>query len=240
MSIAGGHRGFTVKLTTNSINKAIKGLETRVERASIPALLEVAEKGKAFAEELYSNAQYDGEHDASLFITQEGKRTVDLTAVGDSVLFIEYGTGMWGSGKQKWYFSAKGRKIKLTATGDPTSYTRGGKTKTKYFYRGERGGKYYVSKGNYVYHLKDFGEIGKNDEGAPTITVQKYNSKEHLFKATKYNLEKEETTTPYEFVERTDSFVTSGNPPQYIMDRTKEYMMSIAPGIINNHLREQK
>lgn len=235
MSVAGGHRGFTVRINTNQINKYIQRLEKRVDRVSIEALNEIAEAGAEYAEDLYATAQYDGEHDAELYISQEGARTVELTAIGDSVNFIEYGTGVWGSGKQRWYFSAKGRDIQLTATGEPATYTRGGKTKVKYYFEGKRGGKYYVSKSGYVKHLKDYGTV--SDDGK-SITVAQYSAKDFQDHPVTYDLQKEVTKTPFEVVERSDAFVTSGNPPQYIMQRTRDYMMSRAPEIISKYIKE--
>ena len=224
-------------MTTNAINKAMKSLEERVDRASIDALTEIAEKGKEFAEDLYKTAQYDGEHDAQLYITKEGERTVDLTAVGDSVLFIEYGTGVWGSGKQKWYFSAKGRDIKLTAGGEHATYSRGGYLKTKYFYKGSKGGRNRISEFGYDYSRNVYGDIEWDGDNPKSITFDRSRNSE-VGTTKSYDIEKETEFVPQETVERTDSFVTNGNPPQMIMQRTREYMTSIAPEIISKHLKK--
>ena len=167
---AKGRQGYVIHVSTNAINQALKSIVERVDKVAQEALVEIAEEGCAYAESLYRDAAYDGEHDAKVFVSKEGPRTVDVTAVGNSVNFIEYGTGVWGSGKKNWYFSAKGRDIKLTATGEPASYVRGGYDKIKYYYEDDKGRKRHISEFGYDYSAREYGEIEYDEAGPSAIS----------------------------------------------------------------------
>lgn len=196
------------------------------------ALNEIADIGREYATELYKHAIYDGEHDAVVLKKENaGKRTVEITAVGDSVNFIEYGTGvkgLSGDGPEHWAFSKKGRDVKLTAGGRKASYTRGGYDKD--YYIGTKGKKHFVDVAvnpNVIWEGNEAKGLMPPNRSY-TASIEKFN----------YVLRQEHV--PLEVVEREDSFVTFGNPPNFVMRNTGEYMAEIAPKIVQKHLKVVK
>jgi hypothetical protein len=149
-------------------------------------------------------------------------------------LFIEYGTGVRGNGKEKkWYFSAKGRDIKLTASGEPAPpYVRGDYDKVKYYFETDKGRRHNISELGYDYSSRVYGDLDYDGDKPSAITFYRGETK------ARYEVKSEREHVPREVVKRTDVFTTKGNPAQMIMQQTKEYMVSIAPEVITRHLKE--
>ncbi|NMP36561.1 MAG: hypothetical protein GX051_00335 [Clostridiales bacterium] len=82
----------------------IKGLDSltkRIERmtnslqSKIPIFLErLAQIGVATAAAKFSMAQYDGTNDVNVTAHMEGANRIVITAAGEAVLFIEFGSGV--------------------------------------------------------------------------------------------------------------------------------------------------
>ena len=251
-----GGLNYSFNVNTNQLNAWLASTQQRLESVSVDALWEVAQMAKEFAEDKYADAKYDGEHDARVLIDKSTHtRTVTIDAIGDSVNFIEYGTGV-GRGKDgKWFFSAKGRDIQCTATGHPTSYYRGGYTKTRYYYTGPKGGKHYIDP-DFFWDMPeniaddDINDYIRRDSNWNPIEISITKSlgglgdsrtmgtkNKQKFKRTNYSIQTETRHVPSELVVRDDgSYETEGNPPQFIMFQTKEYIREIAPEIVKKHL----
>lgn len=86
-----------VPLSTQGISKAIKAVEDYkrwlVEKTSI-LLDRLAAEGYTIASARFTNAVYDGTNDASVSVENRGEGIRAVVAVGSSVLFIEFGTGV--------------------------------------------------------------------------------------------------------------------------------------------------
>lgn len=88
---------MNIPLTTAGIDKAIRELKQRqvwLERKTQELARELADRGMADARIRFQNAEYDGMKDVQVSVQQEGENTFATVAVGSSVLFIEFGTGV--------------------------------------------------------------------------------------------------------------------------------------------------
>lgn len=85
-------------LDPNGINNAIKQVESMKEKFSSSKVHEFLEalgkEGVAYATSQFQSAQYDGVNDVLVDMAEDGA-TVTLMATGSTVLFIEYGTGVY-------------------------------------------------------------------------------------------------------------------------------------------------
>lgn len=237
---------FQLKINTNQINRALSRINERVDDVSMDALNEIADKGREYATELYKHALYDGEHDAVVLKREiAGARTVEITAVGNSVNFIEYGTGIftggeYGTGKDQWYFSKKGRDVKLTSgTGDKATYMRGGYE--RHYYISTSGKKHYISANQETSsRTSNYDSIIYKD-GVPVGLLPSYKSRsQNTNYQPRFNYVIQSEWVPQEEVVREDSFVTKGNPPNNVMHKTRDYMAEIAPEIVRKHLKKAK
>lgn len=86
-----------VPLTTAGISNAIKELRdyqkwmAQKQKEFLDAL---AQEGLQVAESGFSTAVYDGTNDVTCHIEDKGERKRAVVAVGNAVLFIEFGTGI--------------------------------------------------------------------------------------------------------------------------------------------------
>lgn len=79
-------------------------------KTGIPAIMEeeIIEAGES-AEEGYQTADYEGKNDVTVSVDKLGEKTWTITAEGEAVLFIEFGTGVnltynnpWASQSSKY------------------------------------------------------------------------------------------------------------------------------------------
>lgn len=89
----------TVKLNLNSksIDEAIKEVENFqkcLEEKTKLFVSELAKEGLQVASVKFQYANYDGTNDVHCEIREEGDNKVAIVALGNAVLFIEFGTGV--------------------------------------------------------------------------------------------------------------------------------------------------
>ena len=85
-------------LSRKSINKAIREVEGYrywIERKCHELVDRLAKEGVYVARIRFETAQYDGTNDAIVYDTSEGYTVAKVKAIGNSVLFIEFGTGVY-------------------------------------------------------------------------------------------------------------------------------------------------
>lgn len=86
-----------LKLSENSISNAIQTL-TRYKQwlteCTQQFLEELAKEGVNISQARFLRAEYDGTNDVSVSIEQRTTNRVAIVAVGNAVLFIEFGTGV--------------------------------------------------------------------------------------------------------------------------------------------------
>ena len=88
---------INVSLNPRSINKAIREIEkykTWIHTKTQEFLRRLAERGYQSASVYFANAVYDGTNDVKCEIQQRGDKAIAVVALGKSVLFIEFGTGV--------------------------------------------------------------------------------------------------------------------------------------------------
>ena len=94
-------RRVVVKLTPDSVDNAIKELRNFQKWLAEKTELFVEELGRegvAVAQLKFSTAPYDGERDVTVTSEKRGRYKVAVSAIGKSVLFIEFGTGITFAG----------------------------------------------------------------------------------------------------------------------------------------------
>lgn len=90
-------RVIKVRLTENSINNAIQELRRYkkwLAECTEKLLKALADEGVEISSARFQQAEYDGTNDVSVSVEQRDKNKVAVVAVGASVLFIEFGTGV--------------------------------------------------------------------------------------------------------------------------------------------------
>lgn len=88
---------MNIPLTQAGIDKAIRELKRRqnwLQHKTQELARELSERGMADARIRFQNAEYDGMKDVQVSVQREGENTFATIAVGSSVLFIEFGTGI--------------------------------------------------------------------------------------------------------------------------------------------------
>ena len=234
----------SVKINTNQLNRALKAVELRVERVAVPVIEEMMDKTITEVNTQFQNAVYDGStEDIEVYANKLGPRTWQLVAEGEAVGFIEYGAGVGRdagyinptTGKPWWVFTAKGRNIKLNAGGKELKkrgYWR--TTEEVYTY------KYYANIGiggqrvsfdpESVDAKRRFNKEKMTYSLGAMIADPKTQrvffrgkevpvSKRRVPLGTRRNLHREEGKTP-----RSGAYITSGNPPNFIMRNASEKM----------------
>lgn len=90
-------RIIRMSLNPASIDQAIKELEAYkkwLTQKTGEFLKALADEGMEIATVKFQNAQYDGTNDVSVSVEERGDTRAAVVAVGGSVLFIEFGTGV--------------------------------------------------------------------------------------------------------------------------------------------------
>lgn len=221
-----------VKINTNQLNRAMQEVQRRVERVASEEIEAAINQGIATATVGFKNAVYDGStDDIRVYAEKNGPRTWTLVAEGEAVEFIEYGTGAQAhSGyinpttkKPYWFFSAKGRNIKLNAHGKPARYTYRRTTKekpAKYF--AIVNGRQQAVDANLVKNGKYSTGVGQPALIGGRLVYRQY--KEVPVQKVEGGIEK----VPSYLVDlgpRNDGvYVTSGNPPNMVMEEVREKM----------------
>ena len=86
-----------VKLTKRGVDKALRELRAYqkwLEQKQKEFLDALAQEGLQVVEAGFGNAVYDGTNDVTCHIEDKGERKRAVVAVGSTVLFIEFGTGI--------------------------------------------------------------------------------------------------------------------------------------------------
>lgn len=90
-------RIIKVPLTEQGIDRAIKELKDYkkwLQESTKKFLEELGNAGVEIASAKFQQAVYDGTNDVSVSLEKRGQNKVAVVAVGSSVLFIEFGTGV--------------------------------------------------------------------------------------------------------------------------------------------------
>ncbi|MCM1223013.1 MAG: hypothetical protein NC548_52035 [Lachnospiraceae bacterium] len=90
-------RVIKVTLTEESIDNAIKELQrykSWLKKCTEDFLKALSDEGLNIASAKFQQAEYDGTNDVSVTVENRGDYKVAIVAVGSSVLFIEFGTGI--------------------------------------------------------------------------------------------------------------------------------------------------
>lgn len=90
-------RVIKVALTEKSIDNAIKELQrykTWLRECTVKFLKALGDEGMNIASAKFQQAEYDGTNDVSVSVENRDKNKVAIVAIGSSVLFIEFGTGV--------------------------------------------------------------------------------------------------------------------------------------------------
>lgn len=90
-------RIIKVELTEKSIDNAIRELQrykTWLKECTEKFLKALGDEGMSIASAKFQSAEYDGTNDVKVSVESRDKNKVAVVAVGSSVLFIEFGTGI--------------------------------------------------------------------------------------------------------------------------------------------------
>ena len=86
-----------VPLSVSGIDRAIKEVQTYrnwLKRRTGVLLDRLAEEGYSVASANFAKAEYDGTNDVTVSVEQKNDKARAVVAIGASVLFIEFGTGV--------------------------------------------------------------------------------------------------------------------------------------------------
>lgn len=90
-------RIIKVQLTEQSIDNAIKELEDYkkwLKEKTQEFVKALADEGMQLSRAKFESATYDGTNDVSVSVESRGENKAAVVAIGSSVLFIEFGTGV--------------------------------------------------------------------------------------------------------------------------------------------------
>lgn len=90
-------RVVKVELTEKSIDNAIRELlryKTWLKECTEKFLKALGDEGLEIASARFQQAEYDGTNDVSVSVESRAENKVAVVAIGSSVLFIEFGTGV--------------------------------------------------------------------------------------------------------------------------------------------------
>lgn len=108
-----------LKVKYSSARAIKKALDDIAGKISIDALEDLMEEAADFMRDKFDEAEYAGENpwDSGLevYVEETGPMSRQLIAEGDTVEFIEYGTGIYTEGGREpyWFFKGNGRVIEL-------------------------------------------------------------------------------------------------------------------------------
>lgn len=90
-------KGGLISIDVSGITKTLKAIEnyqTWLVEKSKEFLVRLADEGLEVAKAGFESAAYDGTNDTSVSVEERDDKTRAVVAVGSSVLFIEFGTGV--------------------------------------------------------------------------------------------------------------------------------------------------
>lgn len=189
-------------------SKALQVAQKKSISLAMDDIWYVMRKAEEYAREQYAVAKYDGV-DPAVSITVRAEQTSPLTitliAEGDTVPFVEYGTGV--SFNKPWFFKIRGRKIVTKSTGKllkTRKYIR--TTRSDFSYRGRALKPEYFTR---VQRDAD-GPYITGDKGR-RLTLWETRSKA----SSPYEVEKQRTEPVYR---------TYGNEPAAVMSKTRDFI----------------
>ena len=92
---------FTIGIGGDGALEALRYVEERqkwIEERTQELVRRLAERGASLAKVSFSEATYDGNNDVSVSVEERGDNAMAVVAVGNAVLFIEFGSGLIGYG----------------------------------------------------------------------------------------------------------------------------------------------
>lgn len=186
-----------------NISQVAKGFAAAGQKLADKVIAEAAEEARAYAEDRYWDAEYDGETPDIVVDVAKSKNGVLVRATGDAVLFIEYGTGEYvghtssKTGEPYWFYTLPEDYTFGTEDGDFAHYRRNMKD--------ENGDPMYYIKEKRKGTLMTEGEFEERfEEELDEMTPREARSFMTENKAK-------------EWVEKENSGFTRGNPAQHIM-----------------------
>lgn len=90
-------RKYVIGLDGSGIDEFIRGIEEYKEwlkRCTKTLIQRLADEGYEITAAGFQKAQYDGTNDSAVSVENRGEKVRAVVAVGSSVLFIEFGTGI--------------------------------------------------------------------------------------------------------------------------------------------------
>ena len=243
---------YPIILTPNIMGKIFEKVAFEVNVEAHEIARDLVEQGAEYANTLYSQAEYDGEHDALAVVRRSSDGYYAVQATGKSVGFIEFGTGVRSTapgseGKDVWRFSANGRKIKLTAGGHNAKYKTGGYERERFYYTGPK-----KHKRVYIDPFKrsenDSEAVKFDKQGNPVsvrgrglgirtvvdkhgnVTIKNVGVKSYRIKSTIQ-------AKPEKIKTSKNSYITNGNKPNLVMKQTAKYIFKSAPEVVRKHLK---
>ena len=205
-----------VKINTNQLNRSLAEVQKRVARVGTDVIEDVAEMAAAFAQSEYSNAQYDGENDIVVHPPEKsGARTVEFIIEGSAFPFIEYGSGTragngYSTTKKYWFFSSGGRRVQLKAGGARAHYYRTTEKKPRLGYMDE---------GVWT-------KLKVTSKNQSRVDIKKMTYTDIYGDVFKLKAKLTRVKVPPYPVEKSNSYITKGNPPADVLPRMKKLIES--------------
>lgn len=223
---------------TKALTKRLGFIVKAIDQTNKSILEEAIQHGAEVAKRGYVDPDYNGVIDAHVSVNkiEDG---FELRASGESVRYIEFGTGV---GRDKGYQSSKtGEPYWWFYNTGPVHLTRGAHAlrtsggRTRYSITGPRGGKRYIDPYTTERYEITFGKDrkGKTDYDNPRTakwttehTREVYNKRSREYDVhrfyRKHEAEIERETTATKMTPKTNSYITMGNEPNYVMQKAIE------------------
>lgn len=201
-----------IKIDLKSLDKATKQMIAEIEKAATSELAEVVAKEADEAREKFQHAHYDGVNDVTVSdpVIKDGE--VSVVFKGNALPYIEWGTGVYRDpsfmSEQTfdtiWYFTSHDPKTQ----GNKATYERGGYYKTTSS-RGKERRHWNLSK-----NLRNQEEAELFFGATSTSGLEGKSEKKRKGPTVEW--------VPRETVPKKNSYISSGNSPQYIMTDMKD------------------
>ena len=183
-----------IRVSRRSLTAALKGITVAGEQLAEEIVKDAAEFMRDSAESFYLGAEYDGAtNDVIVNVSESEKGTYTVSAVGDTVAFLEYGTGKY---RDPGYLNPKTGKVYWFYTLPPGN-------------RFGAGGTYAKTK-----VLKPSATDLRTNRLERKIVEE---GGEGLFGGG--DVVTEHSKEDYEYYYKTQSGITQGNPPNNVMDK---------------------
>lgn len=234
---------LNIEVSRATIAKTARELQKetdRIKHLKQSELEGVTKSGFAHAQDLLDKAEYDGdiEQDYQLILIPDNGWKWEFLAYGPAVYPVEFGATK--SNPKYWFFSGKGQKIALKAGGDRAYYTRHLRKETKTVELGKYGfSGFHGNSASKISAQTKTVDISDDDWWDRPIrkfkggdTAKKYTNMlvpSQLDPSKKFRIA---SYTPIgngsgmleEIVKKKDSYITKGNKPNNVMQKTFEYM----------------